>query len=1700
MNEEVLQRLYESGSVHFDLPEYEQFKKDMQEEEKALRFRNSMSEYYDIPDEETFLSDIKAKEVQEVKEVKKKDDTDSVLEEDSLDGQETKEGSLEKEEVEEDSFQAADVLGDFFGGAIDAGVRQGKTVDETLGLMWSGEEASDEQVDAYLKAVQKLNQDGPSKEMIQFQKDVREAGGGMMGFISALGNTETSAPVVFETAITSLSGMLSAGLTSKEGAGAVAAGAATGAALGATTLAFAPVTSTVGGVAGAMGAAGGVLETAMSFTEFLKEEIGDKEFTPENIRAVLNDPEKLNSIRKKAVIRGGVIGMVDAISGGLAGSAAKSTAKTLAKASGVVRKGTAGAVATTIEATGGGLGEAAARAAAGQEMDAVEIGLEAVGGAPKAVISAPVGFISESRRKVYTQNGKEITRDQASFILKNLSDQELAGVDVTVKNDAPLEAILKTKKKRGQVKNNLPENISNENVEKVVDLEIEKQSLDNKNTESAKQRSKQISNEIAELSKPVQDKVDDGETIQTETTETTEQDQQTPLEDSYVVSEKTKIVFGEDGKFEGVYDTKTNEKKESKSTVRKAQSEAARQKDFTRGLTAGEVIGDDVYSGSREQLIADKSENPKEIAQAYVEETSRTDQEKVGPLFSELMGYKGKISRKSYREITGESSKDTQSRSRWFAKVKDPNAMSIDAIAQEMSEILYGTDYTQEQEASVMDGIVESIKQSNPTIPKESQVAMDLKNRFYEVTGMDPTANLLSIVAEQDPSKLEAKKTKADQKQEDIEAFKRQREAEQSLEQQPQEKKTEEKASNFLQKILKPKAYENFVKIATLIKRQFDYKKGRSPLMIRAQERAKGRFSQDTETVVNNIKELNKMLDKVPNKEKTLGHINDVLSGRVSSENSPLDTQVLELVQIMRNHIDGLSKRLLATGFVSYERYESMEGDLSRSAAENIEANLGEYLTKTYKLYETDNWKDVVPKEIVENAKNYLKGRVSVFNRALRETGFNKYKKLAGKDFTTEMLTTQEQQELQQAINDIVDKEIADILNKNPKHSINRTFMQPEGKISDKILKQRKDIPLPIQHLMGVVDNPIESYLTSIDKLSALVNGLESQKDFLKIDGLFSDKPSDEFNTQLDEATAKKFPLLKDKYMTSDTAKIFETELSQSPLWWNLFIKAGSWVKAGKTVFNPGTHIKNVLGNFGFMAINGHLSRKGLKNFTTAFNRVQKQVRGKSDADLKAQMKIYRELGLIGQSVTLGDVKKIFETDTFEDAYVKAFERQHSNAIKSKIDAQKSRFKRIIGKVGEAYQAEDDMFKIAAFEVEKDNYSNVYFDKEYSELSESERDFVDDKAVSYVKDVYPTYDRVAPLLKKIGRNPLFGNFISFIAESIRTSWNVFAKSNREKNSNVRDLSQEIYKKDFDQLNESEKNNVASVTKRVQQRGRLKLIVGGQYMAAMGAVTLGAVTNSLGLMREEDLPEEADDIRRFGPPWLKNANIFWYKGDDGKFYAFDTTTINPHSYFTDIMKAAVSGDEDMNAATRVFLASIEPFVDEDLLLAAGREAFTNKDAFGREISSPLDTPGEAFLKRVGHLADKIQPGLTSSLTRVYLKDKPVKDEIMSQFGFRPYKVDPEKSIYFLTRDEVDEMRKMKRDYKKIRKGGDVSDETYLNASEKINDRKRKLTRDFNAAMRLGIHPTVVKIQMKKAGLSSEEVSEVISGKYKYISLK
>jgi len=56
---QILKQIYDNASVHFTMPDFEEFKSALQDEENALKVLNNMSEYYDMPDEKTFLSDIK---------------------------------------------------------------------------------------------------------------------------------------------------------------------------------------------------------------------------------------------------------------------------------------------------------------------------------------------------------------------------------------------------------------------------------------------------------------------------------------------------------------------------------------------------------------------------------------------------------------------------------------------------------------------------------------------------------------------------------------------------------------------------------------------------------------------------------------------------------------------------------------------------------------------------------------------------------------------------------------------------------------------------------------------------------------------------------------------------------------------------------------------------------------------------------------------------------------------------------------------------------------------------------------------------------------------------------------------------------------------------------------------------------------------------------------------------------------------------------------------------------------------------------------------------------------------------------------------------------------------------------------------------------------------------------------------------------
>lgn len=237
--------------------------------------------------------------------------------------------------------------------------------------------------------------------MKEFDRIYEEAGGGWWGFLKgAAYNPSTLSSML----VSSISSQLSSIRNSEEVAAAALAGGTAGAAIG---LAGFGVAAIPGAIAGAMSASMGMMEAGLTFNELLMEEIGGNINDPgakDKIKAILDNPEKLQDLKTRARNRGAAIAGIELATMGLAkGLGGKLASKGIGKATRIAAIG-------GTEIIGGGTGEVVGRLAAGQEMDVKEIGFEAfagLGSAPltmsgqvfkfqKAVQSAEIGKKLES--------------------------------------------------------------------------------------------------------------------------------------------------------------------------------------------------------------------------------------------------------------------------------------------------------------------------------------------------------------------------------------------------------------------------------------------------------------------------------------------------------------------------------------------------------------------------------------------------------------------------------------------------------------------------------------------------------------------------------------------------------------------------------------------------------------------------------------------------------------------------------------------------------------------------------------------------------------------------------------------------------------------------------------------------------------------------------------------------------------------------------------------------------------------------------------------------------------------------------------------------------------------------------------------------------------------------------------------------------
>ena len=411
----------------------------------------------------------------------------------------------EKDTAIERAFGKNEVT-DFFGDLYRAwktGAGQAATVDDALKVFSSGTNVSQETLQDYIQAVQTMESFSPSEEMQDFSRIYETEGKGVKGFIKGVLKNPTAA---VQVAVSSLRAMLN-----PASIGAGAAGAGAGAAAGLAGGILAPITSTAGAGVGSILGMTGALETALSYTEFLKEELQNKglDFTDENIRIVLEDDESRNRIRNRSLGRGATISALNAITGGLAGGVAAKVGTKLGRTAATV-------AGLGTQAVGGGAAEAAGRAVAGQEMDVAEIGFEALGEiAGPSIIGTAIGIAKTPEYKI---NNEAVSKQDVKDIIDGDDYDAIAGITYEIVNDPIFKEKVNQARQDAPIAKEIKETFdkdkqpSKEQLKQLIELQKEITKIKDNNTPRAKVKLKELEEQYNTISdaiqKPSPEKVD----------------------------------------------------------------------------------------------------------------------------------------------------------------------------------------------------------------------------------------------------------------------------------------------------------------------------------------------------------------------------------------------------------------------------------------------------------------------------------------------------------------------------------------------------------------------------------------------------------------------------------------------------------------------------------------------------------------------------------------------------------------------------------------------------------------------------------------------------------------------------------------------------------------------------------------------------------------------------------------------------------------------------------------------------------------------------------------------------------------------------------------------------------------------------------------------------------------------------------------
>ena len=808
------------------------------------------------------------------------------------------------------------------------------------------------------------------------------------------------------------------------------------------------------------------------------------------------------------------------------------------------------------------------------------------------------------------------------------------------------------------------------------------------------------------------------------------------------------------------------------------------------------------------------------------------------------------------------------------------------------------------------------------------------------------------------------------------------------------------------------------------------------------------------------------------------------------------------------------------------------EGDLKQYVLKNLKS----YMRRSFSIFTNPAYQP--DKKIKDSAVGWVLNNVIKPNKDLRESAIKTLKtpKMSNEQALKEMAETTVDGILRAGKQDG-----ADPLN------VIRRVAKKDLRL-DTLVRTGDELPDVIKKLLGEENNLRSSVmLTSNNAITQSINKMSMDKlaDIgVKEGWLFSSESA---------ATAKRFfntekigDLKSLGLMKSNMSKLYATpELVQAFRGTNKgldkWIQSGFYrnllqlkvaAQYGKTVLSPVTQVRNVTSAGLFPLANGHIG--GRASVSEAIKMVADDIFGAGKVINEEQFfnNIRRkiELGVIDENIVASELQAVLREIkdtrgiTSLDKIIRSLSEGKfalNNEFAQNVGQKLSNFGKTATRV---YAGGDNLWKwyghtyvTAQLRPLFNNVSDVA--KWYKEIVGREfmrrnnfgvnagklktlDEATEEAAAWYIRNTYPTYSKVPEVIQSLRKLP-FGNFVSFPAEMIRTTFNILTIGAKE---------------------------ATSANPKLRQMGLRRLL--GAY-TVLGGASKGVLGLASGLSGVTIEQLEAYK-RSLAAPWNSRATILPInKWKDGVGKAVNFSYFSPYDVVTQPVEALLKTIEEgklkqQDVESTVFdlffgeKGPVRTLVDPFLTQSIALERFTDvlpSELFvgnrggvtktGALVYSPTDSGGEKVLKSLTHIIRGVEPGAVTTIDKTFQAAQAdikrggtpanLQDELLALLsGVRIINVDVPRSMQYKVTDFNKKSRLVTSTEKlfSLQNFRQRGPEALIDEFRQIQEEKLKVNKEFYIVLQDALaagakRSDLIKV-MKDRGISSKNAFRLLRG--------